>query len=237
MSWLARLDIDTESARAEKITDNYSWHKKLWECFPDEPDAKRDFLARIDSLEGAFRLWLLSKRKPVKPDWCHLDSFALNEISPSFLSHQFYAFDLRANPVKSISQRGPDGKLKRGKRVAIVKPDELRDWLIQKGQARCRDMFTGENIQGGFQVVETKESPLEIGRMQENYFRKPDHKGLHGGVQFRGILEVTDQEKFAETYHAGIGSAKGFGFGLFLLAPVNLSLHETDIRRNNHETS
>jgi CRISPR system Cascade subunit CasE len=33
---------------------------------------------------------------------------------------------------------------------------------------------------------------------------------------------VTDTERFAETYHSGIGSAKSFGFGLLLLAPINL---------------
>ncbi len=58
--------------------------------------------------------------------------------------------------------------------------------------------------------------------MVAGYFRKKGQGGYHGGVQFRGILEVTDREKFIETYHAGIGSAKGFGFGLLLLAPLNL---------------
>ena len=64
--------------------------------------------------------------------------------------------------------------------------------------------------------------------MVESHFRKKDKKkgkeyaAYHGGVQFRGILEVTDQKDFEITYHAGVGSAKGFGFGLLLLAPVKL---------------
>jgi CRISPR system Cascade subunit CasE len=57
--------------------------------------------------------------------------------------------------------------------------------------------------------------------MVENHFRQRENKGYHGGVQFRGILEVTDPAQFAETYRQGIGSAKGFGFGLMLLAPIN----------------
>lgn len=234
MSWLARLEVDAEVTRAECISDSYAWHKKLWECFPDAPDEKRDFLTRIDPLEGAFRLWILSKRKPELPHWCLSEGFACKEIAPSFLSHRYYAFDLKTNPVKTIVQRGPngetllrpDGKRKHGKRVPLVKPEELRAWLIRKGEVRCRDKDTGLDVPGGFRIVEEK--PLEISPMAEAHFRKKDkknnkeHAAYHGGVQFRGTLEVTDRKAFIETYKSGIGSAKGFGLGLLLLAPINL---------------
>ncbi len=229
MNWLARLEMDAETVRNEGIWDSYAWHKKLWEgCFPGEPDAKRDFLTRIDLLEGAFRLWVLAKSRPGCPKWCSPDDFALNEIAPSFLSHRYYAFDLRANPVRAIVQRGPngetlykpDGKRKCGKRVPLVKPDELRAWLVRKGEVRCRDKDTGVDVPGGFRIVEEKS--LEITPMVESHFRKKGQTGYHGGVQFRGTLEVIDRDRFIETYQAGIGSAKGFGFGMLLLAPVKL---------------
>ncbi len=227
MSWLARLEVDAEIARAEGISDNYAWHKRLWECYPDAPDVKRDFLTRIDRIQGAFRLWILTRRKPVRPLWCPPESFSLNEIAASFLSQRHYAFDLRANPVKTIVKRGPNGetllhrngKRKHGKRVPLVKPEELRAWLIRKGEVRCLDKKTGLAVPGGFRIVEEK--PLEISPMVESYFRKQGHSGYHGGVQFRGTLEVTDPASFIETYHSGVGSAKGFGFGLLLLAPIN----------------
>ncbi len=230
MSWLARLEVDAETARAERISDSYAWHKRLWECYPDASDTQRGFLTRIDQLEGAFRLWVLARRKPVRPPWCPPDGFALKEIAASFLSHRYYAFDLRANPVKTIVQRGPNGetllrangKRKNGKRVPLVKPEELRAWLIHKGEVRCRDKDTGLDVPGGFRIVEEK--PLEISPMMENHFRKKGQSGYHGGVQFRGTLEMTDPERFIETYHSGVGSAKSFGFGLLLLAPINLAL-------------
>ncbi len=228
MNWLARLEVDTETARAEGISDNYTWHKRLWECYPDSPDLKREFLTRIDQIEGAFRLWVLARRKPVRPEWCPFDGFALKEIAPTFLSHRYYVFDLRANPVKTIVQRGPNGetlvrsngKRKNGKRVPLVKSEELRAWLIHKGKVRCRDKNTGLDVPGGFRIVEDR--PLEICPMVESHFRKKGQAGYHGGVQFRGTLEVTDPVNFVETYQSGIGSAKGFGFGLLLLTPVNL---------------
>lgn len=228
MSWLARMEIDAESSITAGILDSYAWHKRLWECFPGIPDSGRDFLTRIDLLEGACRIWLLTRKRPVRPAWCPPEYFALKEIAPSFLSHRYYAFDLRANPVKTLVQRGANGetirhengKRKHGKRVPLVKPEELRAWLLRKGSARSRDKDTGLDVPGGFRILE--ERPLEISPMVESFFRKKGQSGYHGGVQFRGTLEVTDSAQFIETYHAGIGSAKGFGFGMLLLAPVSL---------------
>ena len=85
MNWLGRLEVDAKIAHTKGILDSYAWHKRLWDgCFPDEPDAKRDFLTRIDQLEGAFRIWILAKKKPKRPHWCHPDGFALKEIASSF---------------------------------------------------------------------------------------------------------------------------------------------------------
>jgi CRISPR system Cascade subunit CasE len=176
----------------------------------------------------------LAKRKPKCPHWCPSNSFSLKEISPTFLTHQYYAFDLRANPVRTIEQHGPDGetlyksngKRRSGKRVPLVDQDELRAWLINKGETRCREPKTGQDVSGGFQIIE--ERPFDISPMVESHFRKKGKRNgktqaaYHGGVQFRGVLEVTDQEAFVKTYQSGIGSAKSFGFGLLLLAPTRL---------------
>ncbi len=219
MNWLARLEIGAEIAFEQGISDSYSWHKKLWECFPDSPDDMRDFLTRIDPLEGAFRIWILSQKKLLRPQWCPLDGFAVKKIAASFLTHRYYAFDLRANPTKCIVQRNASGVRRRhGKRIPLVNHDELLDWLIRKGKVRCRDKDTGLDVSGGFRLVEEK--PLEISPMIESHFRKKGQAAYHGGVQYRGTLEVTNPAQFIETYQSGIGSAKSFGFGLLLLAPV-----------------
>jgi CRISPR system Cascade subunit CasE len=228
MNWLARFEIDAEIARREKAFDSYAWHQKLWDCFPNRPDEKRDFMTRIESLEGAFRLWVLSRHQPARPAWCPANGFDLKEIASSFLSHTYYVFDLKANPVKALIQRDANGqpllqangKRKRGKRVPLIDPADLRAWLERKGEVRCRDTQTGADIPGGFRLVSHR--PLEISPMVESHFRKKDQSAYHGGVQFRGTLEVTSREDFIKSYQEGIGSAKGFGFGLLLLAPINL---------------
>lgn len=228
MNWLARFEVDAEIARREKAFDSYAWHQKLWDCFPNRPDAQRDFMTRIDPLEGGFRLWILSHHQPTCPTWCPVDDFERKEIASTFLSHRYYVFDLKANPVKAQVQRDANGqpllhdngKRKRGKRVPLVDPEELRSWLERKGEVRCRDAQTGAEIAGGFRLVSDR--PLEISPMVESHFRKKDQSAYHGGVRFRGTLEVTDREFFAKSYQEGIGSAKGFGFGLMLLSPINL---------------
>lgn len=208
MSWLACIEIATETAFDGGLPDSYGWHQRLWRCFPGEPERKRDFLTRIDALEGSFRIWLLSPNRPICPDWCPRHRFAVKEIAESFLSHRYYAFNVRANPVKCLVQRNEQGERKRhGKRVPLIRRDELRAWIERKGQ------------EGGFRIV--ADTPLDIGPMVKSHFRKREHAGCHGGVEFRGVLEVIDPSKFKDTCRTGIGGAKSFGFGLLLLAPVS----------------
>ena len=204
MRWLSRMEVDADTAYSNRIVDNYVWHQKIWDCFPSEPDAKRNFLSRVDELEGAFRIWVLSEREPKCPSWCSPACFSLKQIASSFLSHRRYHFDLRANPTKRLAEKEDNKKL--GKRVPLIRQEDLTSWIKRKGE------------NGGFRIVD--DLPFDIGPMVQNHFRKNDHRGYHGGVQFRGTLEVIDQRKFEETYKQGIGSAKGFGFGLLLLAPA-----------------
>lgn len=214
LSWLVRIELATEVLAQYRIHDSYDWHQRLWECFPNSPDSARDFLTRIDLLDGSVRVWILAGRQPVNPAWCPSTAFAVKEISPEFLSHPSYAFDLRANPTKALVQHEPDGTPRRkangkrasGKRVPLVKQEDLRAWIDRKG------------AEAGFRISTAE--PLDIGPMVESHFRKKELRGLHGGVQFRGVLEVVDPTKFRDAYFKGIGPAKAFGFGLLLLAPI-----------------
>ncbi|HEX2957670.1 MAG TPA: type I-E CRISPR-associated protein Cas6/Cse3/CasE [Chitinispirillaceae bacterium] len=220
MNWLTRMEIDADIAFSEGGVDNYSWHKKIWSCFPNMQDQTREFLSRIDVLDGSFFIWMLSPDMPVCPNWCPADKFYTKQIKPTFLNHRYYAFDIRVNPTKCLVTRIGGKRIGHGKCVPITDEVDLRNWLIRKGNVRCRDNNTNAEIPGGFRIVEDK--PLEIRPMVEYHFSKKGHQGYHGGVQFRGTLEVTNREHFIETYKNGIGSAKGFGFGLLLISPIEL---------------
>lgn len=216
MTWLVRMEVNVETAASEGVYDAYGWHRKLWNCFPNSPEESRKFLTRVDVTDRSIVLWVLSRAAPERPTWCPEARFASKAVAETFLAHETYAFDLRACPTRAIAVRGqdgeplrtPNGKRARGRRQHVTDSEGLRNWLVRKG------------TDGGFRIAESR--PLEISRPVEQYFRKPGHAGVHLAVQFRGILQVTDRGKFVDVYHTGVGSAKGFGFGLLLLAPVQI---------------
>ncbi len=121
MSYLSKLEIDYETAARFRFNDIYRWHQASWDLFPDRFDANRDFLTRLDMSDRGFRLYVLSTIKSVRPEWCATDCFAVKEISPSFLHHTHYRFDLKANPTKKVKSFYDNGEEKKnGKRVALL---------------------------------------------------------------------------------------------------------------------
>jgi CRISPR system Cascade subunit CasE len=120
-------------------------------------------------------------------------------------------FQLCANPTKKIASKSDGTVTKNGRRVPLGKREELVGWIKRKGE------------QGGFTVDEATLRTISRGR---EYFEKKDPKGqpltgLHSAVEFEGVLTVTDPAKFHGTFTRGIGSAKAFGFGLLVIAPIS----------------
>ncbi len=221
MTWITRMSVDFNAVRENRFFDSYAWHKGAWQCFPKaEAHDRRDFLTRIDESQEGYQIWLVSEKSPTCPAWCEPEDFASKEIAPSFFSHDHYVFDIRANPTKTIVKDVNGILLEKGKRVPLIKEDDLRAWLRRKGEVRrCRDS-EGKDVPGGFRIEE--DAPLEISTVSKSYFRRNGKTGTHGGVQFRGVLTVTDKDLFMQTYRCGLGGAKSFGYGLLLLAPVAL---------------
>ncbi len=208
MTWLARATLSKDDLEVCRLLDNYDWHRAVWQCFLGMPDAERDFLLRLDWLEGGCRVYLLSGPMPERPDWCPVSGWDVKEISPSFLEHERYRFDLLANPTRKLVIRDANGeRRKNGKRVPILHENEQRLWLKVKGG------------QHGFCLEEGV--PLAVDSAGRHHFRRHGVDGLHVGVRFRGVLSVTDRERFASAFRKGVGSAKGFGFGMLLLQPIH----------------
>ncbi len=195
-TFLNQTKVPWAWALKQGLGDPYKLHQWIWEALPDDPDVSRDFLFRSDEKGGILRILLLSERVPSQRgnvEW------KTTEVSDTFLGYDAYRFQLRANPT---FRRASDHK-----RLAIFDEMKIRDWFTRK--------FTdaGCELQG-----------LETTAPRKLQFRKGTgtHSGTVYSVDASGVLIVRDESRFRAAFDAGIGPAKGFGFGLLLLQPIQL---------------
>lgn len=208
MSYIAQLTLDRAEAARRGLHGLYEWHDLSWKFFPDKTkEDKRDFLTRLDTSEHEFRFTILSEQKPRNYDPEIAAYWKVREVAELFYQQDKYLFKVYANPTKTLSRRDPKGnKKKHGSHYAILKPEELRTWFLHKGE------------QHGFRIIDEPE--LEISPpVFHKLFRKND-EGVLIGIEFKGCLEVTDKMKFRQVAKEGIGRARGFGFGMFVLKPI-----------------
>lgn len=139
------------------------------------------------------------------------DPWEVKIFAPQFEAGQRFRFRLLANPTHRLSKHSleADGKPVKqesiGKRVPVP-ADRILDWLIRHAET------------GGFSVASDSVT-TQPGYIYVNKTR--DGKGQRlRSVRFDGTLEVTDADKFCDTLVHGIGSGKGFGFGLLSVAPL-----------------
>ena len=195
-TFLNQTEVSWTWALKQGLGDPYKLHQWIWSILPDDPDARRDFLFRSDVKDGVLRILLLSERRPSQ---CRDAEWKTTEVSGTFLGHGAYRFQLRANPT---FRRASDHK-----RLALFDEVKIRDWFTRK--------FTdaGCELQG-----------LETTAPRKLQFRKGagTHSGTVYSVDASGTLSVSDETRFRVAFDAGIGPAKGFGFGLLLLQPIQL---------------
>jgi len=224
--YLSCLEIDTSQESGRRwLANDYCVHQRLRKAFPDRTP---DVLYRVEALRQPPRILV---QAPCAADWdeCFSDLPVVNSSDQKQLcvssdgasplegasladrrltvwAGREYRFLLRANPT---ARRGPErpreGKSPQKTRVGLLREEEQRDWLERKGEAH------------GFKALVYEVRPL--GSL--TFTRPKDGKRLSFlGVEFEGRLQVTDPELFAAALEQGIGSGKGFGFGLLSLAPA-----------------
>lgn len=208
---LTKILVPYELAvRQLRIRDSYDWHQRVWQAFKGRDGENRDFLTRLDEIDEAYRLLVLSETPPQKPDWCPTDCYRSKPIPEEFFSHSTYRFSLLANATKKRVVVDETGKARStGKRVALTTRDELAGWMERKAKA------------GGFDIGDRKN--LRIIPKPRSYFERQGRHGVHAAVEFQGVLTVTDIAQFRQTFATGIGSAKAFGFGLLAVSPLHSS--------------
>ena len=211
--FLTRALIGPRTIFARGLHDAYAWHQLVWKAFPGKDGETRNFLTRLDDKPKGTQLLIVSPTEPTRPDWLNEnDEWETKAIPSGFFQARRYRFQLRANPtVKRVVRDAAGNRKKNGRREAITGEEELLSWLQRKGEA------------GGFRLPEG--TPVEVLSDLSSFAKRPKSgqsmSGTHGATDFSGILEVTDPANFlTQTFAKGIGSAKAFGFGLLVLAPV-----------------
>jgi CRISPR system Cascade subunit CasE len=189
------LRLNRSDCKALKITDAYSIHRVVYELFPGE---SRDFLFADKGGDVKSRqILILSERSPEAPQFGEISS---KPIPDRFLEHDYYGFEVTLNPTKRDKQTG--------KTVAIRGRENLHKWFLDKAPSL------------GFEI---KAEILEVRHAGVQTFDIGNGKVVtHNSATFVGKLQVTDRVKFQNSFRKGIGRAKGFGFGLFQIIPLQI---------------
>lgn len=216
---LTEVRLGYEAAVKAGLRDNYAWHQKIWQCFPGRDGAVRDFLTRLDPQDGHFRLLVLSGAAPERPPWCPTDSWRSKAVPEGFLAAPAFRFSLVANPTqKQVVRDAAGARKKNGRRIPILHREDIEDRETGKTRHGLLSWLTRKGVAHGFAFDATTVRTVPRAR---HYFIKGGSVGLHTGVEFQGLLRVTEPDKFRDAFARGIGSAKAFGFGMLVLAPLS----------------
>ena len=236
--YLSRLILNQRSRRVQReLAEPYEMHRSIMRAFPAElPEKVERVLWRVDEHPRWGTVLLVQSRGV--PDWSWLAEdgtrgylLAVDEPNPAVKKFEFqptaaqhFSFRLRANPTKRLGKSAEYGK---GKRVGIYKEDEQLAWLARKGEQHGFRVLHAQisrdgKIKDEKKVQQPGADSCAPDAADKNEVDAP--KGVYKldllSVQFDGTLQVIDPDKLIAAVETGIGSGKGFGFGLLSLAPV-----------------
>jgi CRISPR system Cascade subunit CasE len=226
--FLSRLTFNTRCRLARRhLAQPYELHRTLLSAFPDGgvhlPRASAEahgVLYRVEP-HPALRKPSVLLQSTTEPDWSGLQ--ALHDESGAAFLHQppqcgsvsselepggRYAFRLRANPTKRDATTR--------KRVGLYHEEDQLRWLHRKLVSADYADASDQAAVRIMQVVISKEGN------NSDRSRESGNRGsmTHLSVQFDGVLEVLDPAQVATLLRSGVGSGKGFGFGLLSLKRV-----------------
>ena len=211
--YLSKLILNPRSRQVQKELGNlYELHRSLMRSFPDNTSReKAALLYRLDTRREAFStgISILAQSK-IKPQWDFLAERngyllssppAVKEIHADASLKGAFRFYLRANPTRRNKETR--------KLIPLHQEQQLGDWLLKNGK-QYGFSFERENL------LVRKMPPVAM-------FKREEGKTLHiqlQAVDFSGILQVTDSEKFVSGWQFGIGRGRSFGCGLLSLARI-----------------
>ncbi|MGO8670388.1 MAG: type I-E CRISPR-associated protein Cas6/Cse3/CasE [Capsulimonadaceae bacterium] len=199
MIYITELVLNTRSRQVQaELRDASEMHRTLAYGMGDAAAAYDGVrcLFRVEEVDNGGGLPVLVQ-SAVVPDWTHLDTLdryllrapLVREFKLRLAVGQRLAFRLVANPT-----------IKRdGRRQNLTDQDDVLGWLGRKAES------------AGFSIVSVNAHPVA----KVCYRRRPSEApAVLSRVRFDGLLVVRDPDLLAEAIRSGVGSSKGFGFGL-----------------------
>lgn len=195
--------------KESKYKDLYAAHQLLWRSFPEDKNAKRDFLFYQDESENMPCFYVVSSRKPSNHDLFYINA---KEYSPRFNLGQKLCFKILANPIVSKSGKKHD--------VWMNAKHEARSMQItgedvySHCEKRTKEWLTKRSESLGFNL---QSDDFVISRNVNKQFRKKGRNVSFAMVEFEGVLEVSNVTPFLNMLYEGIGSSRAFGCGLMMV--------------------
>ena len=169
----------------------YEIHRLLWRLLPEDADADRDFLFRVDNQDqNHAEVLMQSKKKPARSS-TEAKIIAWKDFPLVLNAGQRLRFFLIANPIRTINdeagRKKADGETKKC-RVPLIREDEQRAWIGRKFQ----EASSFETL-----IIDPL-CPLRFRKGKEN------RVGKIQPVNFRGILNVKVPEDMMELVQYGL---------------------------------
>ena len=199
--YISQLNLNLKSKDVRRDLSNcYEMHRTVCRAFPDKDNGGTGrILYRIENNNSSIyynnaSIIVVSEKKPdwdkIKSNEDYLSEYKSKDYEINLSEKQLLRFFLKANPTVK----------KDGKRKGLYGSKEQENWLVRKAD------------ENGFKI-------MDFTPRQDDYLKNKSGKEIEFlSVIYEGVLQVTDVNKFKDALYNGIGSAKGFGFGLMTVA-------------------
>ena len=199
-------------------SNDYDQHQLLWQLFPDDPDAERDFLFKRDEARGFPQFYMVSAREPV--DLKGVLEVETKTYQPQIAAGDRLAFTLRANPIRTRKVDDHSKKRKRDDVVMVLKKRYKADGVsaeempskAELSQEAGERWLNSRAERCGFEL-----EAVRADSYQQHHHARKGREIRYSSLDFHGMLSVIEPEKLTNALVNGIGPAKAFGCGLMLV--------------------
>lgn len=226
--YLSKLLLNKGSQEVRRdLNDCQQLHRTVMSAFPMLEEkglgarSECGVLYRVETIENG-KIALLVQSK-LLPEWNKLpNKYVLSTPNGSLCKKiDFIYQQLEEGMVLNFRLRANPTHKQRGKRIAIKGEIGVINWLKQKGKLHGFELVTTSLSSGSEAIeypnLESKREHILIGS-KSNGTEKVQI--IFNSVLFDGELIITKTGAFVEALMNGIGSGKGYGFGLLSINPT-----------------